>query len=150
MVPAVDLPPPSPVQVVQCVTQAAIRYQLPPEIILAVMRTEGGRVGGVQKNTNGTVDIGPMQINSVHMGSTFSGYLHPKRVRDDVCVNIHAGAYLLKKAMIESGGFWTGVSRYHSRTPSLGEAYRDRVYRQIPAVEHEIRTNPLWRAYVQR
>ena len=48
-----------------CVYQASQEYSLPPRGLIALWLTEGGRQGTQSKNKNGTIDYGPMQINTV-------------------------------------------------------------------------------------
>ena len=50
---------------VECINQAAIAYHVPATLILSVLAVEGGAVGLASANKNGTVDYGPMQINSI-------------------------------------------------------------------------------------
>lgn len=50
-----------------CIERAAAHYQAHPDLVRAVLRTEGGKVGQIRRNKNGTFDMGPMQVNSVHL-----------------------------------------------------------------------------------
>ena len=48
-----------------CFTEASARYNVPASLLKAIARHEsGGRTHAVNTNTNGTRDIGLMQINS--------------------------------------------------------------------------------------
>lgn len=49
---------------VECINRAAITYYVPAKVIVSVLETEGGAPGLAKSNKNGTVDFGPMQINS--------------------------------------------------------------------------------------
>ena len=51
-----------------CIEAAAHVYRVPPAILVVLLRVEGGSLGAVSTNTNGTVDIGPMQVNSIWVG----------------------------------------------------------------------------------
>lgn len=130
--------------VIECVVQAAARQQLPPEIVLAVLRTENGTPGMARANKNGSHDLGPMQINTSNL-RIFSGYVTMKQIRYDVCANIHAGAWLLRSAINRAGGspsrpsaFWKGVGYYHSSTPGLNSAYQQRVAANLPRAKREL------------
>ena len=48
-----------------CSIIAAIDYQIPANIVLAVAEIENGKPGHASKNPNGTLDFGPMQFNTV-------------------------------------------------------------------------------------
>lgn len=48
-----------------CMTAAAAFYHLPPRALPAIHAVEGGAVGVVSHNTNGSDDLGVMQINTI-------------------------------------------------------------------------------------
>ena len=52
-------------RVLGCLTEAAAMHRLPPAMLVVLLTVEGGTLGHVSRNTNGTVDIGPMQVNTV-------------------------------------------------------------------------------------
>lgn len=114
-----------------CVTEAARDYSLPVRGLLAVWLTEGGKPGTVSKNTNGTVDYGPMQINTVWAKKLEKDFgVTPEMLTDDFCMSIRAGAYILRYEINLAGGdFWDGVGHYHSRTPHHKRRYIKQVYR---------------------
>ena len=61
---AADLPPQLQERVV-CSISAAIHYEVPANILLAIAEKEGGKPGQWVLNSNGTHDIGPLQFNTV-------------------------------------------------------------------------------------
>lgn len=115
----------------QCVDAASRRYGVHPQLILAVLKTEGGTVGAISQNTNGSYDMGPMQINSIHLPELARLGVTREQVINDECTNIFVGTYKLRQAIDGGTDFWTGVSRYHSRTPSKGRKYLARVARNL-------------------
>jgi hypothetical protein len=64
--PVVDLPPQLQERVV-CSIAAAVKYQVPANIVLAVAEKEAGKPGQWVRNTNGTHDVGPMQFNTAYL-----------------------------------------------------------------------------------
>ena len=58
-----DLPPELQERVV-CSISAAVKYEVPANIVLAVAEKEGGRPGQRKHNGNGTDDVGSMQFNT--------------------------------------------------------------------------------------
>ena len=52
-----------------CSITAAIKYQVPANIMLAVAEKEGGSTGleNKNRNSNGTYDVGRMQFNTVYL-----------------------------------------------------------------------------------
>lgn len=115
-----------------CIFTAAQTYAVPPSVILGVLHVEGGRVGMASENTNGTKDLGPMQINTIWVPGLARYWGVPeatalRMVRDDACVNIGVGAWILRSKMNETGSLYRGIAHYHSATPDLGQRYRSKV-----------------------
>lgn len=113
----------------QCIVQEAKRQGIAPIKIATVLRVEGGRVGMFSLNSNGTYDIGPMQINTVHLKDLSRLYGLAKEsvaqlLAYDGCFNVAVGAWMLRKRTDEvNGDFWRAIGRYHSKTPSKAGAY---------------------------
>jgi len=118
-----------------CIHEAAVRHRVPASLIRAILMVEGGQVGQTVSNRNGSVDIGPMQINSIWLpeierrGGSF------RLIRDHSCANIHFGTWLLSREItrfdvtgLDRQTFWRAVGNYHSRTPELNSRYAERVW----------------------
>jgi soluble lytic murein transglycosylase-like protein len=128
----------------QCLVVEAKRQELPINLLYAVMKTEGGRPGLAMKNTNGSFDLGPMQVNTVNVkwiAQAAYGIVDPVTIKVtaaqlmfDACSSIAAGAYILKTRIVESNGnVWQGVGRYHSPgNKTLQNKYILRVYKNLP------------------
>ena len=107
---------PDPATVRGCIMAAAEVYRLPPVLLVILLDVEGGVPGAVHPNTNGTVDIGPMQINQIWLpvlarhfratvGATYAA------IRNDFCTNVAAGAWILRRSIKDAGGdLWGGVA----------------------------------------
>ncbi len=119
-----------------CIFMAAQTYSVPPAVLLGIMQVEGGKVGQQVKNTNGTYDLGPMQINTIWM-SELSGHWGVSQktawrwVRDDACVNVGVAAWILRKKSVEAGSLYKGIAHYHSKTPRFGTPYRQKVIKAM-------------------
>jgi soluble lytic murein transglycosylase-like protein len=115
-----------------CIFTAAQTYAVPPSVLLGILNVEGGRTGQAVANTNGSYDLGPMQINTIWIPQ-LAGYwgVSPrtalKMVRDDACVNVGVGAWILRTKMNETGSLTKGIAHYHSATPAYGYAYSQKV-----------------------
>jgi hypothetical protein len=118
-------------QVPPCLVQAARDYSLPVRALLAIRRTEGGRTGTVSKNTNGSRDYGPFQINTLWARQFEAEYgVTAAMLTHDFCWSARAAAYIVRYEINLAGGnFWEGIGRYHSRTPDLKRSYIEKVYR---------------------
>ena len=120
-----------------CITAAAKIHRLPPAVLVVLLNVEGGALGRVSRNTNGTVDIGPIQLNTVNLPDV-AAHWHAtigdtyKAVRDNFCANVEAGAWVLRQYLDEAkGDFWEGVGYYHSHTPEHKTRYLRAVLRQV-------------------
>lgn len=113
-----------------CINEAADDYHIPAQLIIAVLNTERGKIGTVHKNKNGSVDLGPMQINSLWWPELYRYHISPHNVLFDPCVNIKVGTAILAKAIIGSRDVLNGVGNYHSHTMIYNQAYikKIRVY----------------------
>lgn len=115
-----------------CIFMAAQTYQVPPDVLLSIMHVEGGKVGQQVKNTNGSYDLGPMQINTLWLPELAEYWRVPRKtawqwVRDDGCINVGVGAWILRQKIDSAGSVNLGIAHYHSRTPHLGSKYKAKV-----------------------
>lgn len=115
----------------QCVLGAARYYGARPYVIRAVIRTEGGRTGHIRRNTNGTYDMGVMQINSIHLPELAKYGITAKDLIYNECLNIYIGTWYLRSRILARGDLWKGIGDYHSRTPSLNKRYQRKVYQAL-------------------
>jgi hypothetical protein len=127
-----------------CIDAAAGLYHLPPALFMILLHVEGGRPGFVSFNTNGTVDIGPMQINQIWL-PTLARHWHAttratfRAIRDNFCANVAAGGWILARSIHDADGhLWQGVAYYHSRTPRYQSAYLRAVLREVERLEAEV------------
>ena len=115
----------------QCLVDVVHRYNLAPELMLAILATEGGRPGMAMLNTNGTHDFGPMQVNTIWVGELKNRLgidVSADDIQNNACMNLHVGGWILADELSKADEFWTGVGNYHSRTPKYHNRYIRRVY----------------------
>jgi len=115
-----------------CLMLASQTYSVPPAVLVGIYKAEGGKVGQEVKNTNGTHDLGPMQINTIWLPELaekwgVSEKTARKWVRDDACTNVGVSAWILKGHLDETGSLSQAIAHYHSRTPRHGTRYKSRV-----------------------
>ncbi|MGA8191755.1 MAG: lytic transglycosylase domain-containing protein [Acetobacteraceae bacterium] len=108
-------------------------YHLPPRVLPSIQAIEGGRVGLMHSNKDGSVDLGVMQINTLWIGplARFTG-LPDANVRDrllnDSCFNIAAAGLIMRTYLNETkGDLLRAVGDYHSHTPVLNLSYQAKV-----------------------
>jgi soluble lytic murein transglycosylase-like protein len=112
---------------------ASQTYDVPPAVMLGIMKAEGGTVGQEVRNSNGTYDLGPMQINTVWVPELAQSWgvtesTAKRWIRDDACTNMGVSAWILKNHLIETGNIKQAIAHYHSRTPHYGKKYQKRVF----------------------
>ena len=118
-----------------CMAAVAVYYDLPPRVLPAIQAVEGGRVGLVQQNPNGSADLGVMQVNTIWIKPLATvAHMSPEATRarlvEDACFNIAAAGVILRFYLQEAGGeLMTAVGFYHSHTPKLREDYLVKVVR---------------------
>ena len=118
-----------------CIFTAAQTYTVPPSVILGILNVEGGRTGQAVRNENNTYNLGPMQINTIWIPE-LSRYWRVsestalKMVRDNPCVNVGVGAWILRTKMNETGSLYSGIGSYHSAAQNLAQQYNDPQYRE--------------------
>src|SRR3954470_17199393 len=125
---------------VACMAVVAQVYTLPPRVLPAIQRVEGGAPGLVHQNENGTEDLGVMQVNTIWLPylSRYSG-LPPAEVRERllnrVCFNVAAAGLIMRIYLDETGGdLMRAVGNYHSHTPALNLAYQSKVLQSATAL----------------
>ncbi|GFM31302.1 lytic transglycosylase domain-containing protein [Novosphingobium sp. PY1] len=82
---------------------------------------EAGWIGAEVRNTNGTHDLGPLQINTwwVPRIAALVGRPAPEVrhwLRFDACFNVEAARWIFLAALSDTGDFWKAVGVYHSPT----------------------------------
>ncbi|MGL4857523.1 lytic transglycosylase domain-containing protein, partial [Plesiomonas sp.] len=50
-----------------CIAKASQLYSVPGILLKAISQVEGGKKWTISKNSNGSYDLGPMQINTIHL-----------------------------------------------------------------------------------
>lgn len=125
-----DLPPHMQERIV-CSIQAAVKYQVPANILLAVAEKEAGKPGQWVRNSNGTYDIGPMQFNTSYLSDLSKYGIRPEHGARRGCYSYLLAAWRIRMHIHnDRGDVWTKVSNYHSHTPHLNIQYRNDLMRK--------------------
>ena len=120
-----DLPPLQQERIV-CSITAAIKYQVPANILLAIAETEGGKPGMVVANRNGTYDIGPMQFNTDYLRGLVRHGISPADVAAKGCYPYDLAAWRLRQHLLyDMGSVWARTANYHSRTAKYNLPYQE-------------------------
>jgi soluble lytic murein transglycosylase-like protein len=119
-IPQMDVP-------LHCINVAAIESNIPAKLIIAILHTERGKNGEIQKNKNGTYDIGPMQINSSWLPELKKYGITRDNLQFNPCVNVKVGAWIAAKFIAHENDLLTGVGDYNSHTKKFNQSYYQHV-----------------------
>ena len=119
---------------IECINLAAMQYNVPAVIIISVLKAEGGRTGSASVNKNGTIDYGPMQINTIWLDKLKKYGYSVNDLQYDPCLNVAAGTWILAQAIAEdTSSIWKGIGNYHSHSyvENLSYQYKVNVYTKL-------------------
>lgn len=106
-----------------CFDDAATWQGVHAGILRAIAIQENRRCDStIHKNKNGSIDIGCMQINSIHLPE-LAAYAITNDSLLNPCTNIYVGARHYKKMVLKYGNTWAAVGAYHSETPKHRNLY---------------------------
>ncbi|PZO21591.1 MAG: lytic transglycosylase, catalytic [Burkholderiales bacterium] len=107
----------------RCVVKAAERHSVNPWVLKAILKVESNfKPGAVTRNTNGSVDLGMAQINSIHLNE-LAKYGVGEQDLLEPCVSTYVAAWHLAKQHRRHGNTWFAVGAYHSATPCFNTRY---------------------------
>lgn len=130
-----ELPPIEPIMLTpvtaECVQHSALSYHVHPDILYAILIVEGGAVGETTAgaNENGTRDIGPAQINSIHLDELASLGVTEKELKDNGCLNIYVQARYLSIVLSQvsrlekEDDYLYAIARFHSKDRTVARPY---------------------------
>ncbi|MCB1984841.1 MAG: transglycosylase SLT domain-containing protein [Burkholderiales bacterium] len=119
-----DLPPDMQERVV-CSIIAAVKYEIPANILLAIAEKEGGKPGLWVENSNGTHDVGSMQFNTAYLDDLSQYGITADHVAQASCYAYDLAAWRIRQHIKnDKGDIWTKAANYHSRTPEYNSKYR--------------------------
>ncbi|WP_231869484.1 MULTISPECIES: lytic transglycosylase domain-containing protein [Acetobacter] len=116
-----------------CLIATASAYHIPQPVLTGIYHVEGGTVGTVAHNKNGTDDLGVMQINTswIPVLSYATGLPSAEvksRLINDGCFNVAMSGGIFDIYRHEAhGNIWKAVGYYHSHTTPLALGYQAQV-----------------------
>lgn len=119
-----------------CFKEAAERYQLPIGLLKAISRVESrGNSQALNRNSNGSTDIGHMQINTYWLpklkkyGISQQSLLNP-------CTNTYVGAWILAQNIRQLGYNWDAIGAYNASSPAKRYTYAKKIAAALNVVGH--------------
>jgi len=112
-------------ELIVCSIKAAEKYNLPPNLLLAIAEKENGSPGLWVKNTNGTHDVGALQFNTAYLKTLKQYGITADDVAKSGCYAYDLAGWRIRGHLIkDTGDLWTRAANYHSRTPYYNQVYR--------------------------
>ncbi|WP_294739153.1 transglycosylase SLT domain-containing protein [uncultured Pseudomonas sp.] len=98
-----------------CWEEVASRHNIEPELLQAIAAVESGYRAEAMNhaNTNGTRDIGLMQINSIHLPRLLKEGITEQRLLNEPCLSVEVGASILADFIKQFGYNWTAIGSYN-------------------------------------
>ena len=89
----------------QCVVATIQRYQIPATLIVGILGQENGRVGTASRNSNGSVDYGPGQVNSIWLATLAPYGVTAKDLQWDGCKNLWVSGWIMRRCLNKFNNF---------------------------------------------
>ena len=123
-------------EIARCIQFASAGRSWLEKTLWGLRDQEAGWIGAEVPNSNGTHDLGPLQVNSSWVARlSVLVDRDPGLVRawliNDPCFNVQAAKWLFLSGLRTSGSYWQAVGIYHSPTPWRQERYRKNVARRL-------------------
>jgi len=124
-----------PLPYLACMLAVSAAYHLPQHVLPSIQAVEGGYPGAEHLNSDGSTDLGVMQINTrwvqpireyaISVGHPPMTEAQTRRLLTiDPCFNIAMAAAILQYEWRQAGHDWlTAVGNYHSHTAELHQSY---------------------------
>ena len=114
-----------------CFEQAGTYYGVSPALLYAIAKVESNlNWRALNKNRNGTYDIGLMQINSRWLPTLKRYGLHNERLIWEPCYNTMVGAWVLRQCIDRYGNTWKAIDCYNKGSKARENSqYVWKVYR---------------------
>ncbi|WP_074710289.1 lytic transglycosylase domain-containing protein [Nitrosomonas eutropha] len=117
-----------------CFDQASRRYGIHPDLLRAISKVESnGNVRAINRNGNGSRDIGHMQINSSWL-PTLKRYGITEQSLFDPCTNTLVGAWVLARNFRELGYNWNAIGAYNAKSQDKRAIYAQKVASALKTV----------------
>lgn len=110
-----------------CWQLAASRYHVDPLLLYAIAKVESGLNPSARNiNSDGSQDIGLMQINSRHLPALARFGISEQHLLTQPCTSVMVGAWILAGFIREQGYGWQAISAYNAGAKADRQAQRSR------------------------
>jgi soluble lytic murein transglycosylase-like protein len=111
-----------------CWISVSEKYNIPVYLLMSIAMVESNmNAGAINKNKNGSVDIGFMQINNTWLPRLRTFGIQEQHLKNP-CVSIHVGAWVLASNFHQMGFNWKAIGAYNARNEHKRWIYAQKVY----------------------
>jgi soluble lytic murein transglycosylase-like protein len=119
-----------------CLDEAAAFQHVSTQLVHAIAQHESGmRADAVNINSNGSEDIGLMQINSSWLPK-LARYGIRRNDLFNACVNGYVGTWILAANIRQFGATWKAVGAYNALSTPKQLVYANAIYRRLQRQGH--------------
>ena len=110
-----------------CIDDAATRHGVNASVLRAIGWQESRlQPAAIGHNTDGSIDVGAFQINSVHLPELARLGID-RTALGDGCMSAEVAAWHYRRQIDELGDTWAAVGAYHSHTSARAAWYANRI-----------------------
>jgi len=115
-----------------CLDAVIQSYQIHPIVLSVIARTEGGWAGAKIKNTDGSYDLGLMQINTIHLPELSAFGLTEKMLVNNECINLGVAAWYVRRVTVNQdldnrSAFFRSIARFHNKQEPHISVYAEKL-----------------------
>lgn len=123
-------------EIARCIRLAADGKPWLEKTLWGLRDQEGGWTGARVLNSNGSHDLGPLQVNSWWAGKLASATgRSADQIRwwltHDACFNVAAARWIFLSGLMATGSYWKAVGVYHSPTLWRQQRYSEAVSQHL-------------------
>jgi soluble lytic murein transglycosylase-like protein len=114
-----------------CLDDAANYHRVNVRLVRAIAQQESGmRPEAINRNSDGSEDIGLMQINDSWLRK-LSRFGISRQHLLDPCVNAYVGTWILASNIKQFGPTWRAVGAYNAVSSNKQLVYANNIYRRL-------------------
>lgn len=126
-----------------CFHDAAIKYHVNELLLRSIAKNESNfNPRAYHKNTDGSYDVGIMQINSSHFEQLKKFNITEQTLYDE-CTNIAVGAWILSDAIRAHGAKWRAIGVYGAGTNKNKEKARQIYAAKVAKIYSKMSGQPI-------
>ncbi|MBE3061024.1 MULTISPECIES: lytic transglycosylase domain-containing protein [Pseudomonadota] len=118
-----------------CIDNAAAYHRVDPLLARSIAIHESRlNPRATHRNSDGSEDIGLMQINSVHL-PRLARFGITRDMLFDACINAYVGTWILREIIDRLGPTWNAVGAYNARDPLKRQRYANSIFSQWQSLQ---------------